>query len=265
MAQTKLANLIDPEVFSDLISAELPNKIRFSPLATVNRELVGQPGSTLNFPAWVYIGKASDVAEGEPIPLDEMSQTQKGVQVKKAAKGVEITDEAVLSGLGDPIGEANRQLLMAIADKVDDDLIEAAQEATQTTEDLTTVAGLMAGINVLGLEDPAQAAVVLNPVDASALLADARAEGAGSDVMANQLISGANFTVLGVQVVPSNKIDEGAGLLIASGALALVLKRDAQVEAERDIIKKTNIITADEHYAAYLYDATKVVKQAAGE
>ena len=52
MAQTKLANLIDPEVFSDLISAELPNAIRFSPLATVNRELVGQPGSTLNFPAW---------------------------------------------------------------------------------------------------------------------------------------------------------------------------------------------------------------------
>ena len=86
MAQTKLANLIDPEVFSDLISAELPNAIRFAPLATVNRELVGQPGSTLNFPAWVYIGAAEDVAEGEPIPLDEMSQTQKGVQVKKAAE-----------------------------------------------------------------------------------------------------------------------------------------------------------------------------------
>ena len=71
---TKLSNLIDPEVFSDLISAELPNKIRFSPLATVNRELVGQPGSTLNFPAWVYIGAAEDVAEGEPIPLDEIGR-----------------------------------------------------------------------------------------------------------------------------------------------------------------------------------------------
>ena len=260
---TKLANLIDPEVFADLISTELPKAIRFSPLATVNQDLVGQPGSTLAFPAWTYIGPAEDVAEGEAIPLDDMSQTQKEVKVKKAGKGVEITDEAVLSGLGDPIGEANRQLLLAIADKVDDDLIEAAQEATQTTDDLTTVAGLMKGINVLGLEDPSSSAVVLNPADASKLLAEARKEGAGSDVMANQLITGANFTVLGVTVVSSNKIDAGAGLLIADGALALVLKRNAQVEADRDIIKKTTVITADEHYAAYLYDTTKVVKQAA--
>src|SRR5699024_4692035 len=202
---------------------------------------------------------------GEPIPLDEMSQTQKGVQVKKAAKGVEITDEAVLSGLGDPIGEANRQLLLSIADKVENDLIEASQGETQTTTDLTRVVRLTDAINVLGLEDPTQAAVILSPADASALLADARGIGAGSDVMANNLITGANFNVLGVQVVSSNKIDAGEGMLVAQGALALVLKRDAQVEAERDIIKKTTVITADEHYAAYLYDATKVVKQAAGE
>lgn len=265
MAKTQLSNLIDPEVFADVISAELPNAIRFSPLATVNSDLVGQPGSTLNFPSWSYIGAASDVAEGEPIPLDAMSQTQKGVQVKKAGKGVEITDEAALSGLGDPVGEANRQLLASIADKVDNDLIEAAQGATQTTEDLTSVAGLTEAINVLGLENPADSAVVLSPADANALLADARGIGAGSNIMADNLITGANFNVLGVQVVPSNKIADGEGLLVAQGALALVLKRDAQVESDRDIVNKTIVITADQHFSTYLYDETKVVKQAAGE
>src|SRR5699024_11709273 len=115
--------------------------------------------------------------------------------------------------------------------KVDNDLIEAAQGATQTGADLTSVTGLTDAMNVLGLEDTTQAAVILSPADASALLADARGIGAGSDVMANNLISGANFTVLGVHVVSSNKIDAGEGMLIALVALALVHNRAAQVEA----------------------------------
>lgn len=50
MAETKLTNMIDPEVMATMISATLPNKIKFAPLATVDTTLTGRPGSTLTVP-----------------------------------------------------------------------------------------------------------------------------------------------------------------------------------------------------------------------
>jgi len=38
------------------------------------------------------------------------------------------------------------------------------------------------------------------------------------------------------------------------------MKREVMVEADRDILKKTNVISADVHYVAYLRDESKAVK-----
>ncbi len=43
MPQTKLANLVDPQVMADMVSAKLPKKIKFSPIARVDTTLVGRP------------------------------------------------------------------------------------------------------------------------------------------------------------------------------------------------------------------------------
>ena len=76
------------------------DKIKLSPLAVVGTTLQGRPGNTLTVPVWEYIGTAQDLAEGVadvPVVLNSDSET---VQVKKAAKSVSITDEAILSGHG---------------------------------------------------------------------------------------------------------------------------------------------------------------------
>ena len=105
---TKLENLVNPQVLADMISAELPNAIRFAPLAVVGTRLVGSAGNTLTMPKYGYIGDAEDVAEGEDISIAQMSTTTTQVTVKKAGKGVEISDEAVLSGYGNPEEETHR-------------------------------------------------------------------------------------------------------------------------------------------------------------
>lgn len=266
MVQSKLTNVVDVKVMADMISAGLEKQIKFLPLATVNRDLVGRPGSTLNFPAWKYIGDATIVAEGVAIDPTLMSASETPVTIKKAAKGAELTDESVLSGLGDPIGETNKQLGMSIAAKVDNELMAAALTATQnvniTTATTITVENLEAAVDLFEDEGEDLAMVLLaNPVDAAALRKDARVTGMiGSDVGANGLINGTKFDVLGVQVVASRKVVAGAPILIQEGALGLALKRDVEIESDRDILKKTTVITADEHYGAYLYNEKKVVK-----
>lgn len=264
--QTKLAAMVNPQVLADMVSAQLANAIRFSPLATVDNTLVGTPGSTLTLPSWNYIGAATDIEEGVAIPLDLMTSSTTPVTVKKAGKGVEITDEAMLSGYGDPVGEAGKQITMSIAEKVDADLLAAALTTTQTVAAIPkggklTVEGLQTGLDIFNDEDDAPVILIANPKDAADLRMDAAKNYVlGSDVGANALVNGTYADVLGVQVVRSRNVDVGAPVLIKQGAIALIMKRGVEAETDRDIVKKTTVITADEHYAAYLYDLTKVVK-----
>ena len=43
---TKSAQVIKPEVMADMVSDRLPEMIKFTPLAYVEKELVGVPGDT---------------------------------------------------------------------------------------------------------------------------------------------------------------------------------------------------------------------------
>ena len=275
MTQTKIEQLLNPEVMADMISAKLPKMIKFTPLAYVERKLVGQPGNTVTVPKWVYSGDAKDIAEGEAIVPDQLTTAKSNMTIKKAGKGIELTDEAVLSGVGDPIGQATHQIALAIANKVDNDLVEEAKKATQYVDDApTTGAALDKALAVFEDEEDARYVALVNPQDAIALRAETVKEWIrGSEIGANIVVSGTFGETHGVQIVRSKKVEKGKGFLVKVsavetdtddvakyGAFVINLKRDVEIEKDRDILKKTTVITGDEHYGVYLYDPTKVVK-----
>lgn len=275
MTQTKIAQLVNPEVMADMVSAKLPKMIKFTPLAYVERELVGQPGNTLTVPKWEYSGDAKDIEEGVAIEPDQLTTKKSTMTIKKAGKGIELTDEAVLSGLGDPIGQATHQIALAIANKVDNDLVEEAKKATQfVAETPTTGDALDKALAVFADEEDARYVALINPEDAIALRKDTAKEWVrGSEIGANIVVSGTFGEAHGVQIVRSKKVEKGKGFLVKVsavdtdtddvakyGAFVINLKRDVAIETDRDILKKTTVITGDEHYGVYLYDPTKVVK-----
>lgn len=253
---TKLSNVVNPEVLGDIISAELPNAIALAPLATVGTKLQGRPGDTIKFPVWNYIGDAEDVAEGADITIAQMGTTDSDVKIKKAGKGIEITDEAVLSGYGDPIGEGKNQLKMALANKIDNDLFAALANATLTHSGAMTVAGMLAARAKFGEKVDQPAVVVISPNN-YAKIATEILNLENSDKV---LIDGVVGKFAGLQVKVSGKVNDTTAYIVAPGALGLELKRNVMVESDRDIIAKLTVITADEHYAAYLKDASKAIK-----
>ena len=264
---TLLTNMINPEVMADMISASLVNKIKFAPLAKVDNTLVGTPGNTITVPKFAYIGDAIDVAEGIAIVPELLTSSSVPVVVKKAAKGVEISDEAVLSGYGDPVGEASSQLQMSIASKLDTDCVAALETAT-----LSYVAGAAVKItqaHVIGAtdlfaeEDYEQKVLFIN----SAQIATVRAFVDFLDINkfpVVAMVGGVIGQVGGCQVAVSNRLVAGAttvqNYIVKSGALTIYLKKDTAVETDRDILTKTSVITADKHFAVALSDASRVVK-----
>lgn len=275
MTQTQMAQMVNPEVLADMVSAKLPKAIKFTSLAYVERELVGQPGDTFTVPKWVYSGDAKEIGEGVAIEPDQLTTEKSTMTIKKAGKGVELTDEALLSGYGDPLGQAAQQITLAIANKLDNDIVEAAKGATQNVADApTTGDAIDKALAVFSDEDDARYVAIINPKDAIKLRAETAKEWTrGSEIGADIVVSGTFGEVRGVQIVRSNKVDEGKGFLVKVsatstdtddiakyGAFVINLKRDVVVETDRDILKKTTVITGDEHYGVYLYDESKVVK-----
>jgi len=268
-ATTKLTDLVDPQVMADMISAQLPQAIKFSGVAPIDTTLEGQAGSTITVPKWEYIGDAADVAEGGAIDFTKLSKDSADYTIKKAGKGVELTDEAMLSGYGDPLGEAQAQIRMAIAAKVDNDIVTEAQTTSLSVThafDIDLVdaieAVFEAAPDAIEAEDAGTTGVLFVSYKDAAKLRKAagnawtRASELGDDI----LVTGAFGELLGWEIVRTKKLDEGKGIAVKTGALKTFIKRNVQVEADRDIVHKATQITADEHYVVALVDETKCVK-----
>lgn len=271
---TKLQNLINPQVMADMISAGLPQKIKFAPLAKVDNSLAARPGNTITVPKYAYIGEAEDVAEGVAMGTTVLTASTTEATVKKAGKAVELTDEAVLSGYGDPVGEATNQLKMSIADKVDSDCYAALKSASLVYDGSAGVINYNGIVDAVDLfeeeDDNAVKVIVVHPKQVTTLRKDPDFKDIKQYPL-QTVMTGVIGEIAGCQVVRSRKVALEDGNYICPivnttaeeekelPALTVYMKRNVELEDDRDILKKTTVISADEHYTAVLTNEAKVV------
>lgn len=266
MATTVLANLINPQVLADFIDEKLTDKMVFAPLATIDGTLEGRPGTTVTLPSWEYIGAASTVAENTSIPLTSLTQASVSVTIHKIAKGTEFTDEAALSGFGDVAQESGDQLVLSIADGLDGEMLAVLESIGATMTQTITSTGLTAddvndALELFGEDiDDGARVLLVNPKSATALR-KASDWLPASEIAADRMVRGAIGEIYGCQVIITNRLKgKNEAFIVKPGALRLFLKRDTMVEADRDILYKKTVVTADKHFACYLYNASKAIK-----
>ena len=287
MALTKIEDLIVPEVMADMISAKVEAKVIISKIAKVDTTLQGQPGNEVTVPQYKYIGDAEDVAEGVAMGTAKLETGSTKFTIKKAGKGVSITDEAILSGYGDPVGEANKQLALAIANKIDNDVVDVINKeyAVGTAEDgvqliydgsakVISYAGVVDAEDLFDEETSSDKILYVHPKQMTQLRKDADFISADK-YDGNVMTSGEVGKIGTCRVVRSKKVklnSEGTAYLNPivkltndaeteedAPAVTIYLKRDTQVERERKADAGLTNIFTNKHYGVALTNTTKVV------
>ena len=268
---TLLSNLINPQVIADFIEQKLVYNMVFAPLATIDYTLEGKAGDTISYPAYRYIGDASTLSEASTLSVATLTASMVSVTVHKIAQGVELTDEAVLSGLGDPVGEGVSQITLALASGIDNEMLTTLgtigstmtyQTSASTVAPVDT--DIIDALELFGEDIDGTKVAVVPPAVYTSMRKTGASSGAwipASELSAQIAIKGAVGEYQGCQVIVSNKLKTSGNIYIVKpNALRLIMKRGALVETDRDILKFTNVITGSVHFATYLYNASGAIK-----
>ena len=244
---TTLVNgdVFDPEVVSDMINAKVEKKAVMTGYIKVDNTLSGTPGSTVTIPKWGYIGEAQDYAEGEPIDTTKMAFTTKEYGIKKIGKGVRLTDEAQLSGYGNPMGIATSQIALSISEKLDNDRVAVLYESPNVCDGTASVikyTSIVDGVDMFNEEQESRKVILIHSKQKTQLRKDAdflAADKLGSELMT----SGAIGRIAGCDVVVSNKVKLEEGVYFNP-----IIKLDNDNETEDDLpaityfLKRGNLV-----------------------
>jgi hypothetical protein len=203
-----------------------------------------QPGVTVQVPKYPAIA-AGDLTEGTDMSSTTVSTSSVSITVGEVGAQVLLTDMAAM-GAGNPADELGTVLGNAIATKMDKDIIALfdgfSTSLGATTTELTAAYLFQAAATLRANKAPGRLVGVFHPYQTYALkanLTNTFANPNGGDLQNEAMRNGYVGTIAGIDIFESANVTvdgsgDAKGAIFAPEAIAVAMKRDFEIEPQRD-------------------------------
>lgn len=269
---------IKPEIYAPIVTEKFKGKVVIASLADDLGLLSGNVGETVSFPMFNKIGDAKEMAKGDGIDEEELTQVENKATIKQvSAPGIVVYDIENKTALGNQLDSGAKQQGTVLARKVDSDLLK---ECDGTTLKVATATGteitakeLNSGFALFGDEQDTEeiGGIVINSILSSSFYSMPEfvdAQKTYNGVNGNGIVkNGVIGYFRGVPVMLSDKdtLDsvksECKTYIIKKHALGKMFKSEkvCDVEFERQAKYKRTAIYTDSIYAVKLLNNEGVV------
>lgn len=251
MANTVFNNKIIEAKAKDLLTTAVNTRN----LMTIDNSLAAEAGMTKTINVYTYTGTAEEVAAGKGnTNRGAIAYVGNDYTVKMVQQAFDYQDEDFMKDntIVDNMLKGANQVMV---NKMTADFIAELGKAT-VKHQFTTFGyeAIVDGIAKLNIEDESKLFVVIP----NAWKADLRKdEDYKSARMGEVIYNGQVGTICGIPVIATNALTDKAYILTVE-AVKLFMKKDVEVEQERDADTRTNSVYLRTAYVCALVDATKV-------
>lgn len=273
MSATVAADFVfEPKVWSDHVMAYFRKKLVYGAFAFTDDTLMTSPGLTINFPYFKTIGEAEEPAENEGLVVDSISDDSFSATVKEIGKAVGAKKKAFKKSAAQTdsiIANIQMQIGRRMAEKVDADLLAEFSAGgnfvngytSALAGDVMTVKRLAAA-KYKAFGDRGNEAVVcfMHSRQWLDLLRDDTFAALKTDnTIAPELVTQGMMTqILGMAIVVVDSIpastqiaatDTYRAFLHKPEAYGYIVKQEAEMESDYDILHREWVFTGNQWYA----------------
>ena len=251
-------NKIIESVAKDLLTTSLNTRS----LMTIDNELAESAGMLKTVNTYTYTGEAEELANGVGNTASKrgsISYTGKDYRVKLCQQAYDYTDEEAMK---DPfiVDGMMRGAVQVMTNKMTSDFIGAITGSDVTLGVTFTKGGalnydvIVDAISTLNLEDESQLFILIPNKWKAALRKDADYKSA---MMGQVIYNGQIGTVCGIPVIATKALTDKA-FVMTKEAVKLFIKKDVEVEPDRNPDTRKNSVYLRATYLVALADATKI-------